>query len=131
MLVETVSNILLNKLLDAIDCYDRQENSKHNMERLDFYFPANNIGLDYKSNNDTKKELHLNSVKLYFQQLLVKRHANCKRHSNVIMVHFLSRSLRDEFVSDVADVETQRKLLKVERDFDACIKIALSFVVAS
>ena len=44
---------------------------------------------------------------------------------------FLSRSLRDQFVSGVADVETQRKLLEVERDFDAFIKIALSVEVAS
>ena len=43
----------------------------------------------------------------------------------------MSRSLRDQFVSGVADVETQRKLLEVERDFDACIKIALSAEVAS
>ena len=44
---------------------------------------------------------------------------------------FLSRYLRDQFVSGVADVETHRKLLEVERDFDACIKIALSVEVAS
>ena len=44
---------------------------------------------------------------------------------------FLSRSLRDQFVSGVADLETQRKLLEVERDFDACIKIALSVEVPS
>ena len=43
----------------------------------------------------------------------------------------MSRSLRDQFVSGVADVETRRKLLEVERDFDACIKIALSVEVAS
>ena len=44
---------------------------------------------------------------------------------------FLNRSLRDQFVSGVSDSETQRKLLEVERDFDACIKIALSVEVAS
>ena len=44
---------------------------------------------------------------------------------------FLSRSLRDQFISGVADVETQRQLLEVERDFDVCIKIALSVEVAS
>ena len=44
---------------------------------------------------------------------------------------FLGRSLRDQFVSGVADVETQRKLLEVEHDFDACIEIALSVEVAS
>ena len=44
---------------------------------------------------------------------------------------FLSRSLRDQFVSGVADAETRRMLLEVERDFDACIKIALSVKVAS
>ena len=44
---------------------------------------------------------------------------------------FLSRSLRDQFVSGFADVENQRKLLEVERDFDACIKIALPVEVAS
>ena len=43
----------------------------------------------------------------------------------------MGRSLRDQFVSGFADVETQRKLLEVERDFDACIKIALSVEVAS
>ena len=35
---------------------------KHYLERLDLYFSANNIGLDYKSNDDTKKELRLNSA---------------------------------------------------------------------
>ena len=58
--------------IGSIDCYDGQENFKHYLERLDFYFSANNIGLDYKS-----KELRLNSVKLFFLQLLVKRHTNC------------------------------------------------------
>ena len=43
----------------------------------------------------------------------------------------MSRSLRDQFVSGVADVETLRKLLEVERDFDACIKISLSVEVVS
>ena len=43
----------------------------------------------------------------------------------------MSRSLRVQFVSGVADVETPRKLLEVERNFDACIKIALSVEVAS
>ena len=42
-----------------------------------------------------------------------------------------SRSLRNQFVSGVADVETQRKLLEVECDFNACIKIALAVEVAS
>ena len=36
------------------------------MERLYFYFSAKNIGLDYKSNDDTKKELRMNSEKLHF-----------------------------------------------------------------
>ena len=53
-----------------------------------------------------------------------------KQHLNVIMVHFC-RSLRNQFVSRVANVETQRKLLEVERDFDACIEIALSVEAAS
>ena len=43
----------------------------------------------------------------------------------------LSRSLRDQFVSGVAVVENQRELLEVERDFEACIKIALYVEVAS
>ena len=54
-----------------------------------------------------------------------------KQHLNVIMVHFRVDPCRDQFVSVVADVETPRKLLEVERDFDACIKIALSVEVAS
>ena len=41
--------------IGSIDCYDGQENFKHYMERLYFYFSVNNIGLDYKSNDDTKK----------------------------------------------------------------------------
>ena len=45
--------------IGSIDCYDGQDNFKH-------YFSANNIGLDYKSNDDTKKELRLNSVELHF-----------------------------------------------------------------
>ena len=44
---------------------------------------------------------------------------------------FLCRSLLDPIVSGVADVETRRNLLEVERDFDACIKIALSVEVGS
>ena len=43
----------------------------------------------------------------------------------------MNRPLRDQFVFDVADVETRRKLLEVERDFIACIKIAVSVEVAS
>ena len=31
--------------IGSIDCYDGQENFKHYLERLDFYFSANNIGL--------------------------------------------------------------------------------------
>ena len=52
--------------IGSIDCYDGQENFKYYLERLYFYFSANNIGLDYKSNDDTKKEMRLNSVKLHF-----------------------------------------------------------------
>ena len=42
--------------IGSIDCYDEQEHFKHYLERLDFYFYANNIGLDYKANDDTKKK---------------------------------------------------------------------------
>ena len=62
--------------IGSIDCYDGQDNFKPYLERLDFYFSASNIGIDYKSNDDTKKELRLNNVKLHFEQLFVKRHAN-------------------------------------------------------
>ena len=58
--------------IGSIDCYDGQNNFKYYLERLDFYLSANNIGLDYKSNDDTKKELRLNIRKAAFEQLLVK-----------------------------------------------------------
>ena len=52
--------------IDSIDCYDGQENYKHDMERLDFYFSANNIGLDYKSNDNNNKKMRLNSITPHF-----------------------------------------------------------------
>ena len=55
----------------------------------------------------------------------------CEAPSNCNYGACLGQSLRDQFVSGVADVETQRKLREVERDFDACIKIVLSVEVAS
>ena len=59
--------------IGSIDCYDGQENFKHYLERLDFYFSAKNIGLDYKSNDDTKKKLRLNGVKLHFLAIVDKK----------------------------------------------------------
>ena len=175
--------------IGSIDCYDGQENFKHYLERLDFYFSANNIGLDYKSNDDTKKRAALEQRKAAFLAIVGKKtyqllnnllepqyagkadydvicsklydyfvptvlevaesfrfHRVVQRDGETMVSYvsrlreaaskcnygaFLGRSLRDQFVSGVADVETQRKLLEVERDFDACIKIALSVEVAS
>ena len=47
-------------MIYIIDCYDGQENFKHYMERIDLYFYANNIGLDYKLNDDTNKNCTIN-----------------------------------------------------------------------
>lgn len=40
--------------------------------------------------------------------------------------NFLPRSLRDQFVSGVRNTDTQKKLLQEDRDFDACLTIALA-----
>ena len=159
------------------------------MERHDFYFSANNIDLDYKSNDDTKKRVALEQCKAAFLAIVGKKtyqllnnllepqsagkaeydvicskltdyfvttvlevaesfrfHRVVQRDGETMVSYvsrlreaaskynygaLLSRSLRDQFVSGVPDVETQRKLLEVERDFDACIKIALCVEVAS
>ena len=62
--------------IGSIDCYDGQDNFKHYMERLDFCISANNIGLDYKSNDDTKTRVALEQQKAAFLAI-VKRHTNC------------------------------------------------------
>ena len=175
--------------IGSIDSYDGQENFKQYLQRLDFYFSANQIGLDYMSNDDTKKAAALEQRKAAFLAIVGKKtyqllnnilapqsaievkydvilaklsdyfvpavlevaesfrfHRVVQREGESIVSFvsrlreaaskcnygaFLNRSLRDQFVSGVSDNETQRKLLEVERDFDACIKIALSVEVAS
>ena len=175
--------------IGSIDSYDGQENFKQYLQRLDFYFSANQIGLDYMSNDDTKKAAALEQRKAAFLAIVGKKtyqllnnilapqsaievkydvilaklsdyfvpavlevaesfrfHRVVQREGESIVSFvsrlreaaskcnygaFLNRSLRDQFVSGVSDSETQRKLLEVERDFDACIKIALSVEVAS
>ena len=174
--------------IGSIDSYDGQENFKQYLQRLDFYFSANQIGLDYMSNDDTKaaaleqrkaaflaivgkKTYQLlnnilapqSAIEVKYDVILAKLsdyfvpavlevaesfrfHRVVQREGESIVSFvsrlreaaskcsygaFLNRSLRDQFVSGVSDSETQRKLLEVERDFDACIKIALSVEVAS
>ena len=63
--------------IGSIDCYGGQENFNHYLERFDFYFSANNIGLGYKSNDDTKKRAALDQRKAAFLEIVGKRHANC------------------------------------------------------
>lgn len=57
----------------SIDCYDGQENFKHYMERVDFYFSANGIGADYKSNDDAKKNAALEQRKNAFLAIVGKK----------------------------------------------------------
>ena len=59
--------------IGSIHCYDGQENFKHYLERLDFYFSPNNFGLDYKSNDDTKKRAALEQRKAAFLAIVGKK----------------------------------------------------------
>ena len=56
-----------------IGSIDGQENFKHYMERLDFYFAANIIGLNYKSNDDTKHRAALEQRKTAFLAIVGKK----------------------------------------------------------
>ena len=53
--------------IGSIDSYDGQENC------LDFYFSANQIGLDYMSNDDTKKAAALEQRKAAFLAIVGKK----------------------------------------------------------
>jgi hypothetical protein len=39
---------------------------------------------------------------------------------------FLNRSLRDQFISGIRNKDTQRKLLETDRDFNACVDVAIA-----
>ena len=59
--------------IGSIDSYDGQENFKQYLQRLDFYFSANQIGLDYMSNDDTKKAAALEQRKAAFLAIVGKK----------------------------------------------------------
>ena len=44
---------------------------------------------------------------------------------------FLERALRDQFISGVSNIDTQRKLLEETRAFDKCIQLAVATEAAS